>query len=252
MNINYFTASNISPTKKASDTPKWMDYFDVPEVYEDRVAMLRVIEFEKRINRLNALFETQGTLLDIGIATGEFMSLAKKSGWEVSGLDISDYSVERARNKFGIKAEVGDLLEKDFNGKKYDVIHLNHVFEHFVDPTKALYKIKKLMHPDSILMLEVPNQFDSLVRQTVSLFRCLYNNNQQKRSIYSIHHPYFYNAKNIQSLISQNDLEILTVKTHFPERWNQNIARKILKWVELIGDSINKRGDNIEVTAKLK
>jgi len=247
-----FYSTKYFTDKKILDAPEWMNYFDVPEIYEDKAAKVRLIEFEERLNRLDKFFKNQGSLLDIGIATGEFMSMANERGWNVSGLDISDFAVEKALEKFGVKAEVGNLLEIDFNGKKFDAIHLNHVFEHLLDPVASLCKISKLMHSGSLLIIEVPNQFDSLVRKTVGLVRSLYGNNQQKRSIYSIHHPYFYNANNIQSLISQNGFEILTVKTYFPERWNQNISRKILRWVELVGNSINKQGDNIEIIAKLK
>ncbi len=247
-----FYSTKYFTDKKTSDVPEWMDYFDLPEVYEDRVANLRLNEFEERLNRLDVFFKNQGSLLDIGIATGEFMSSAKQRGWDVSGLDISDYAVERAFNKFGIQADVGDLLEKDFKGKKFDVIHLNHVFEHLLNPVASLNKISQLMHSNSLLIIEVPNQFDSSVRKTVNLIRSLYGKNQQKRSVYSIHHPFFYNAKNIQMLTLEHGFDILSVKTYFPERWGQNIARKTLKFVEYISDLAGRRGDNIEVIAKLK
>lgn len=247
-----FYSTKYFTDKKIKNVPEWMEYFEVPEIYEDRVAIVRINEFEERLNRINTFFQNQGSLLDIGIATGEFLSLANKQGWHVSGLDISDYAVEKAHEKYGIQAKVGDLLTHDFNGEIFDVIHMNHVFEHLLDPIASLEKISCLMHSRSLLILEVPNQFDSLVRKTVGFIRSLYGNNQQKRSIYSIHHPYFYNAKNIQMLVLQNGFEIHEVKTYFPERWNQNVARKFLKWVELIGDKIGRHGDNIEVIARLR
>ena len=41
--------------------------------------------------------------------------------------------------------------------KKFDVIILNHVFEHLINPILYLKKIKKLLKKDSLIVLQMPN-----------------------------------------------------------------------------------------------
>lgn len=68
---------------------------------------------------------------------------------------MDDAYLEYGRRK-GLNLKLGhsaDLLQE---GKKYDLIILSHVFEHFLDIEKELSVIQELLAPDGLLYIEVP------------------------------------------------------------------------------------------------
>jgi 2-polyprenyl-3-methyl-5-hydroxy-6-metoxy-1,4-benzoquinol methylase len=41
-------------------------------------------------------------MLNLGCATGNFLSVFKQAGWDVEGVDVSDYCISCAKKDFGI------------------------------------------------------------------------------------------------------------------------------------------------------
>lgn len=229
--------------------PAWMrDY--APQPYQETVGGAREAAFRARLQRIDARFPRRGSLLDVGLATGEFAALAVQDGWHVAGLDISEQACVEAGRR-GIEVFCADLLDADFAERRFDVIHLSHVFEHFIEPWQALGKLRSLMHDGSLLVIEVPNQFDSWLRIIANNLRRLAGRPGMPRSIWSIHHPYFYNAANLRRLLLAADLEVVWLRTTFPERWQANPLRRAMGLVEWLSDRIARRGENIEIAVRL-
>ena len=59
----------------------------------------------------------------------------------------------------GIDVFNGDLSDfhQSYEGEKFDIIIMHHVFEHFTAPKEALQKIKSLLKPEGVIYIEVPN-----------------------------------------------------------------------------------------------
>ena len=87
--------------------------------------------------------KTRGKLLDVGCAYGYFLQLANDKGFEVFGIDPSDYAVKKAQKKFGSKIIKTFLSKADFPEKTFAVITMFDVFEHLKDPKSDLLKIMK-------------------------------------------------------------------------------------------------------------
>ena len=60
-------------------------------------------------------------------------------------------------NKLKLNIRKGFLEDALIDDKKYEVIILNHVLEHILDPLEALHKIHVLLREDGLLYLGVPN-----------------------------------------------------------------------------------------------
>ena len=134
---------------------------------------------------------------------------------------------------------------------RFVVIHLSHVFEQFVEPRTALRVMRGLMAPGSLLLVEVPNQFDSWVRLLARSARRLGLLAPTKRSIWSIHHPYFYNRQTLTRLVLGGGFELEWLCSHFPERWHSSPLRRLLGAVDLIADRLQRCGDDIELAVRL-
>ncbi|MDP2924023.1 MAG: methyltransferase domain-containing protein [Candidatus Omnitrophota bacterium] len=96
-------------------------------------------------------------ILDIGCGTGYFLKMAKEAGWNAFGIETSDFAVNYARNKLGLNIYKGYITESDLPKNYFDVITINHVLEHVVDPISFLKSAYELLKEDGLLVVAVPN-----------------------------------------------------------------------------------------------
>ena len=99
-------------------------------------------------------------LLDFGAGTGDFLVVAQKAGWIVSGVEPNENAKEKAFQKGLILKE---SLE-DLNNEKYDVITLWHVLEHLPNLNDQITRLCNLLSENGILIIAVPNfkSYDAL------------------------------------------------------------------------------------------
>ncbi|MCL4418583.1 class I SAM-dependent methyltransferase [Patescibacteria group bacterium] len=95
----------------------------------------------------------KGKILDVGCATGEFLQVARNFGYTAEGLELSKWSSEIARKK-GLKIYRQSLktLSKKFP-KRYDIITLFGVIEHFEFPADEINYLNILLKPGGILVV---------------------------------------------------------------------------------------------------
>jgi len=107
---------------------------------------------------------TDGTLLDVGSGTGAFVNEMKQNGWIVTGLEPDEDARKLAMEDLGCELKnTGELFHLSEN--TFDVITLWHVLEHVHDLHGYLQQFKKLLKPDGVLVIAVPNytSFDASV-----------------------------------------------------------------------------------------
>ncbi len=94
------------------------------------------------------------------------------NAWDKHGIEISKFASNHAA-KFG-KIHNGTL--EDFDGVlKFDVIVMNHVIEHLVDPVGALQKIYNLLKPGGTFIISTPDFDSAAARRYGSNFRLLHD-----------------------------------------------------------------------------
>lgn len=103
------------------------------------------------------------TLFDIGCGEGFFANYFLKKGWKVNACDFSSYGVESLNPELLEHFQRGDIFDvlddKISENKKYDFINFSNVLEHVIDPVLSINKIKKIMDRNSLLKVNVPNDF---------------------------------------------------------------------------------------------
>lgn len=95
-------------------------------------------------------------LLDVGFGSGEFMRLARRIGWHVSGVDFDPVVVANA-SECGLNVYHGDLCSFDEVQDSFDAITINHVLEHVSDPGEMISSAYRLLKPGGMLFIETPN-----------------------------------------------------------------------------------------------
>ena len=98
-------------------------------------------------------------ILDFGCGKGGFIQLSKKISKRSVGLELNIINREYLNN-IGIQC-VNTLSE--LNDDKFDLITLNHVFEHLNDPITILVELQKYLKDDGIIIIEVPHARDLLL-----------------------------------------------------------------------------------------
>lgn len=100
-----------------------------------------------------------GKFLDIGCGVGGFLDAVKDQGldgWQLCGLEPSEHAHAQATAK-GYEVYNAPLGGKGLPEQGFDAISMISVLEHMTDPKWALDSIRKLLKPDGLVMIEVPN-----------------------------------------------------------------------------------------------
>jgi SAM-dependent methyltransferase len=97
-----------------------------------------------------------GRLLDVGCGDGDFLLLMRRRGWDVRGCDTSPAAIGRARGR-GVDVQQGSVATAAFPDAFFDAVTLWHVLEHLADPVSELNEVARILKPDGVLAIEVPN-----------------------------------------------------------------------------------------------
>jgi SAM-dependent methyltransferase len=115
-----------------------------------------------RVREVEAVANTgPGRVLDVGCGRGVLLQEFRRRGWEVQGTELSEGAATYAREALQIPVEIGDLETIGFPPNYFDAITLWHVLEHVANPRALLAEIHRVLKPDGVLLVAVPN-FGSL------------------------------------------------------------------------------------------
>jgi len=126
----------------------------------------------QKIEQKNRILEQAGisgadrTLLDVGCGEGFTLNYFYQKNWQVTGLDKSDFGCETHNpdclpNLIQTDLYEGlDLLDKE--NRKFDVVWLDNVLEHVLDPLNLVRRCQSLLLDDGVVVIEVPNDFSAI------------------------------------------------------------------------------------------
>jgi len=100
------------------------------------------------------------SLCDIGCGNGRLLWLARRAGWRVFGLELTEEVAARTATALGVEVVATDFLEFEppqAHVSAYDIVCLRHVLEHLPDSRLAMRKIRALLKPGGHALLEFPN-----------------------------------------------------------------------------------------------
>lgn len=132
-----------------------------PPIEDERLSVMRWMRRRKLVKRRQLIEQysrqQQGRLLDVGCATGLFLSEMAQSGWQVAGIEPIASAADYARQRFGLHVFQGVLSEAPFEPGTFDVVTFWDVLEHTFSPVEDLAQAARLLRPGGLLALSVPN-----------------------------------------------------------------------------------------------
>ncbi len=143
-----------------------------------------------------------GTALDIGVGAGTIaMALKERLGLVVEGIEPGVLLGQTVSEYCQLPVFIGMLEEyaRQFSEKKFDLIVLHHVFEHFASPIETMVILRRLLCPNGIVYIEVPNvlEFKKPIHQFFDLL-----------------HPFSYSPTTLNRMLSLGGFKIIS--------WNKN------------------------------
>ena len=146
-------------------------------------------------------FIRKGSLFDLGAGWGHFLLAAKESGYEISGIEISEQPYLYCVNDLKLPVEHIDFFEFKTE-KKFDVITLWDVLEHIDEADKFLTRCNLFTKQDGWLFLQVP--------QIDSYFAKRYKDNWK---MMGLDHVNYFSKKTIEKILNRNGYELVSIKS---------------------------------------
>ena len=125
-------------------------------LFENVYHLLRKISLKRKLKLINSFSSNEKKLLDVGCGTGDFLQIAQKNKWTVSGIEPNEKARAIANTKTSNSVfEVDHLLKIKPNS--FNVITLWHVLEHLPKLDEHISILKSLLKPEGTLIIAVPN-----------------------------------------------------------------------------------------------
>ncbi|MCK4983368.1 MAG: class I SAM-dependent methyltransferase [Victivallaceae bacterium] len=150
-------------------------------------------------------YHGNGDILDVGCGNGGWLIRLKEAGWNTSGVEIDQPAAQDA-NDIGIPTFCGTLIDAHFPDESFDVIRLHYVFEHLIDPKETLDEIRRILKPDGICYIRIPN-IDSIA---FSLFK------EYWFALDIPRHVFNYTPKTFTQLASGHGLRVTRIHFNSP------------------------------------
>jgi SAM-dependent methyltransferase len=171
---------------------------------------------------LHALDEARGgpggRLLEIGCGEGWFLKAASGAGYDVRGLEFSDYGLKRFNPELAGRVQFGDAFEAldrlIDETSAFDVCVMEHVLEHVLDPEALLARLPSILRPGGAVAITVPNDFSAVQLKGEALGH--------------IDHPFwvappqhlnYFNSESLPRLLARMGFEVLGGYASFPIDW---------------------------------
>jgi len=121
-------------------------------LFERAYHMIKNVALKNKLKLINEQSQ-KGKLLDIGAGTGDFLVVAKKDGWQTTGIEPSNKAKNIAIDKGVSFAD--DLA--NLENHSFDIITMWHVLEHVPNLEEYITELKRLIKPSGTIIIAVPN-----------------------------------------------------------------------------------------------
>lgn len=143
-------------------------------------------------------YKKEGSLLDVGCAMGGFLCAARDAGYDVSGVEISEFSAQYAKKNFGLNITTGTLISSDFSENSFDIITMWDVIEHLDELNPTLLQANRLLKPGGVIFMSTGDSGSFYARITGKFWHLLT----------PPQHLYYFTRKSLSKTLEQNGFNV--------------------------------------------
>lgn len=187
-------------------------------MYSDEEKVHRNYVFQEKECAYYKIGGTKGKFMDIGCGEGHALQYFSDKGWNVKGIDFSEYGMlthHPEMKEFLIK---GDLFEKIAEiDETFDFINMDNVLEHLPNPGVFLDCLKSCCTDRTIICIRVPNDFS--VTQ-MSLFELGHIDSAFWVTDQTSEHFNYFNIETLQNFLEKKGYTYLSKYADLPIDFN--------------------------------
>lgn len=137
--------------------------------------------------------------LDFGCGSGKLLEEVRKKhpNWELYGLDVDERACSTTSKK-GFRVYCGDVFNAKYDDNFFDVINTSQVLEHVPNPFQVLTELNRILKPNGLLQVDVPNFSSAAAR----VFKTYWINLDVPR------HLYHFTPRVIKKMLIQTGFEV--------------------------------------------
>jgi 2-polyprenyl-3-methyl-5-hydroxy-6-metoxy-1,4-benzoquinol methylase len=147
---------------------------DRPEVLAERIRARDPRE-DLRVRELASAVPLMGAcVLDVGCGTGQLAWLISSMGARVTGVDVDPAAVDFVVQELGIEClhgTIADVPRPQLPEAGYDLVLLQDLIEHVLEPRELLGRATDLLQPGGVLYLWTPNASEAGREPAPRVFR---------------------------------------------------------------------------------
>ena len=153
----------------------------------------------------------QRKILDIGSGPGFFLKVATERGWNAVGIEPGKPAFEFSKNNLHLT-----VFNEFFSRSNYssfgifNVVHLNNVLEHVVNPVDIVSMVKEILVPNGLICISSPNDFNLLQQMAVEEL------GKDYWWVVPKHHINYFNLKSLKGIFSKIGFRTIFESTSFP------------------------------------
>lgn len=158
-----YTNPRVSEKENADYYHKdyWGDYKD-QSVPDEKFFRRRLPKIKPMLGQLKPFLRPGVKVLEVGCSVGALLWSMKNlvgSTGQFIGIEAHHGHAQFAREqkKLDVRAGLLHEVEHKLPAASFDLVVMNHVLEHTTSPTDVFLKLKKLLKPRGVLVVEVPN-----------------------------------------------------------------------------------------------
>ena len=157
--------------------------------------------YNRVLNALSLKVRGEKSILDVGCGFGYFLELASQKGWQVSGVEIVDRTVENAVAKVGTQNIFhGTLKEARYPDDSFDAISLWDLLFHIQDPYEELRECFRVLKRRGVIGIRVRNVFfEKMIYRAYSIIKKIVPNLRLKKPY--VFHRYCFSADSMLQLL---------------------------------------------------
>ncbi len=116
------------------------------------------------LDRIGEIAPPPARLLDVGCSLGHFLAMARDRGHETLGLELGEKAAAYARETYGLDVRETRVERLEEPDGSFGAVTLFGVLEHLSDPVGILKVLRRLVKPDGVLAMLVPNNHSLVAR----------------------------------------------------------------------------------------
>lgn len=188
-----------------SPTYFWSEYLPSLGVVEGRYDLTLFDRRHAPLLQMMAARAPGRHLLEVGCGAGFFLAAARRAGWNVEGIELSDEAARFAIEQLELKILREPAESAPIPPAAFDAAGMFDVIEHLFDPRTVLTALARALVPGGLLVVSTPN-FDAASRRLLGVDWAVLS---------PLEHLYYFTEDSLRRLLEDTGFtEVTFVRQH--------------------------------------